>query len=357
MRLGVVSADRLHPSVTPDKLPHWGGSGWARVAKYLPHLNYDYVVGRLVWHYTELKIEDDEGNLHDVDTIIMQRMMNEGLSEHIKKARAVGQVIINDVDDWYWGLDPSNGAWKASHPKHSPKENINHYRGILGVSDLLLASTPFLYERMGEWNDNVLLFPNTVDTKAFAKHDHAVNDHVSIGWVGSTAHRSGDLQILRGVLHQMTTTQSTTTQVRYYHGGWHEHSPSFWDEAGVSKCLVDTEPLCDPERYPSLMKMDVGIAPLSSKPFNEAKSEIKLLEYSASGIPWVASGTHSYMRLRDEWGAGRIARRPNEWLRHLRELVGSQQLRIEEGERLYELARTRDIMRGVAQWHEVLASV
>ena len=357
MKIGVVSADRLHPSVTPDKLPHWGGSGWARVAKYLPHLKHDYVVGRLVWYYTELKIEDDEGNLHDVDTIIMQRMMNEGLADHIKKSRAVGQVIINDVDDWYWGLDPSNGAWKASHPKHNPKENINHYKSILAASNLLLSSTPFLYDRISKWNDNVLMFPNTVDTNAFTKYDHTEKDSVRVGWVGSTAHRSGDLQILRGLLHQLTTTQDTTTQVRYYHGGWHESSPHFGDEAGVSKYLVDVEPMCDPQDYPALMQMDVGIAPLSSMPFNEAKSEIKLLEYSASGIPWVASASHSYLRLSETWRAGRIARRPTEWLRHLRELVGSRQLRIEEGERLYELARTRDISHGIAQWNEILSSM
>ena len=357
MRIGVVSADRLHPSVTPDKLPHWGGSGWARVAKYLPHLNYDYVVGRLVWHYTELKVEDDEGNLHEVDTIIMQRMMNEGLADHIKKARAIGQVIINDVDDWYWGLDPSNGAWKASHPKHNPKENINHYKAVLAASDLLLTSTPFLYERVSQWNKNVTLFPNTVDTKAFVKHDHAEKEHVYVGWAGSTAHRSGDLQTLRGVLHQLTTTQNTTTQVRYFHGGWHDKSPHFADEAGVPSEYVDSLPLCDPQNYPKLLIMDVGIAPLSQMPFNEAKSEIKLLEYSASGIPWVASASDSYVRLSQAWNAGRIARRPNEWLRHLRELVGSRQLRIEEGERLYELARTRDIAHGISQWNEVLSSV
>lgn len=357
MRVGVVSADRLHPSVTPDKLPHWGGSGWARVAKYLPHLNYDCVVGRLVWHYTELKIEDDEGNMHEVDVIIMQRMMNEGLSDHIKKARAVGQVIINDVDDWYWGLNPSNGAWKASHPKHNPKENINYYKAILAASDLLLASTPFLYERISQWNKNVVLFPNTVDTKTFVKHDHAEKEHVYVGWAGSTAHRSGDLQTLRGVLHQLTTTQTTTTQVRYFHGGWHDTSPTFADEAGVPREYVDSLPMCEPHNYPKLLLMDVGIAPLSQMPFNDAKSEIKLLEYSASGIPWVASASDSYVRLSQTWNAGRIARRPNEWLRHLRELVGSRQLRIEEGERLYELARTRDIEHGIAQWNEVLSSV
>lgn len=357
MRVGVVSADRLHPSTTPDKRAHWGGSGWARVAKYIPHLSHEVVVGRLVWHYTELKVEDDNGVLHEVDTIIMQRMMNEGLADHIKQARAIGQVIINDVDDWYWGLDPTNNAWKASHPTTNPKENINHYKAILAASDLLTTSTPFLCNQVKQWNNNVAIFPNTVDTNAFTKYDHAEKEYVRVGWVGSTAHRSGDLQTLRGVLHQLTTTQNTTTHVRYFHGGHHETSPHFGNEVGVPKELVDTSALCDPQDYPKLMSMDVGIAPLRQTPFNEAKSEIKLLEYSASGIPWVASATDTYMRLSKSWNAGRIAKRPHEWLRHLRELVGSRQLRIEEGAKLYELARTRDITNGVAQWNEILSSM
>lgn len=351
MKVGVVSADRLHPSVTPDKKAHWGGSGWARVAKYLPFIKYDYVVGRLVWHYTELKIEDDNGTLHEVDVIIMQRMMNEGLSKHVRMARAQGQVIINDVDDWYWGLSPNNAAWKVSHPKHNPTENINHYKSILGASDLLLTSTPFLYDKVSQWNKNVLMFPNTVDTKCFTKYDHAEKDKVRIGWVGSTAHRSGDLQQLKGVLSQMTTTH-----ISFFHGGHHDTSPLFADEVGVPSEMVETMPICDPQNYPALMKMDIGIAPLSNMPFNEAKSEIKLLEYSASGIPWVASNMSSYARLRDEWKVGRIAKRPHQWLKHLRELSASRSLRIDEGNQLYELVKTRDVSRGIAQWNEVLSS-
>jgi hypothetical protein len=103
--------------------------------------------------------------------------------------------------------------------------------------------------------------------------------------------------------------------------------------------------------------MDIGIAPLRNMPFNEAKSEIKLLEYSASGIPWVASASSSYANLSATWGAGRIAHRPHQWLRHLRELVGSRQLRIEEGQRLYELSRTRDITHGISLWNEILSSL
>jgi glycosyltransferase involved in cell wall biosynthesis len=357
MKIGIVSADRIHPSLTKDKSARWGGSGWARIGKYLKHLKYDHVVGRLVWHYTELKIEDDNQTLHEVDVIIMQRMMNEGLAYHVKKSREKGQIIINDVDDWYWGLDPANNAWTASHPKNNPKENINHYKSILAASDFITVSTPFLYERMSKWNKNVRMFPNTVDVDAFTKHDHTEKKHVYVGWVGSTAHRSGDLQVMRGVLSQLATTQNANAQVRYLHGGAHEKSPHFADEVGVPQELVDLLPLCEPQDYPKLLAMDIGIAPLRNMPFNEAKSEIKLLEYSASGIPWVASASSSYANLSATWGAGRIAHRPHQWLRHLRELVGSRQLRIEEGQRLYELSRTRDITHGISLWNEILSSL
>lgn len=352
MRVGIVSGDRISPDKAPDGKEHWGGSGWARLGQYLPHLDCEVVVGTLVWYYTEFKVITNDGTRCDIDVIIMQRLMHDGLAEHVKKARSVGQVIINDVDDWYWGLDPSNMAWKASHPKYNKEENTNFYRQIIGASSLVTTSTPFLYEKMSVWNKNVLLLPNTVDTKAFKKHDHTQNEEVVIGWAGSTAHRSGDLETLRGVL-----PKNTTTQVSYLHGGHHPHSPSFAEKTGLPPEMVKTLPACDPQDYPSLLQMDVGIAPLRDTPFNHAKSEIKLLEYSACGIPWVASALSSYTSLRDEFGCGRVAKRPHEWIRHLNELIGSRALRQEEGERLYELAQTRDVATGGARWNEVLASL
>lgn len=354
MRVGVVSGDRILPAKSPDGQAHWGGAGWVRLGQYLPYFGNDVVLGTLVWYYTHFKVIDDVRKMHDVDVVIMQRLMHDGLTRHIKLARQAGQVIINDVDDWYWGLDPSNNAWKASHPKYNKEENINFYKTIIEASTLVTTSTSFLYERIKKWNNKILLLPNTVDTKAFKKHDHTKNKDVVIGWAGSTAHRSKDLQILGGVLPSFN---STTTQISYLHAGHHDGSPYFADEVGLPKEKVKTLPMCDPEKYPEMFQMDIGIAPLRDFPFNHAKSEIKLLEYSASGIPWIASALPAYKSLVKEFGLGRTAKNPHQWTRHLTALTDSRELRKEEGERLYELVKKRDVAMGGERWQKILSSL
>jgi hypothetical protein len=43
-----------------------------------------------------------------------------------------------------------------------------------------------------------------------------------------------------------------------------------------------------------LVELDVGIAPLTDTPFNRARSDVKLREYAAAGVPWLASPVGSY---------------------------------------------------------------
>ena len=352
MRIGIVSADRINPAISPDGKEHWGGAGWVRLAQYLPYFGDNIIVGTLMWHKTEFKVIDILERVQDVDIIIMQRLMHEGLAEHIKLAKQVGQIVINVVDDWYWGLDPSNMAYHTSHPKTNKKENTNFYRSIIGASSLVTTSTPFLYDKIKAWNKNVVLLPNTVDIKPFKKHDHTINSDVVIGWSGSTAHRSRDLQVLNGVFPLFN---DTTTHISYLHAGHYKDSPHFADEVGLPKEKVKTFPICDPQDYPTMLQMDIGVAPLRDCSFNQAKSEIKLLEYSASGIPWVASDLPSYTTLVKEFGMGRTAKRTHDWIRNLKQLVASRTLRQEEGERLYELVKKRDVSVGGARWREVLS--
>src|SRR5205807_2938300 len=50
---------------------------------------------------------------------------------------------------------------------------------------------------------------------------------------------------------------------------------------------------------------DIGIAPLADIPANRARSDIKLKEYAASGVPWLASPVSPYVRLGENQG-GRL---------------------------------------------------
>jgi glycosyltransferase involved in cell wall biosynthesis len=117
--------------------------------------------------------------------------------------------------------------------------------------------------------------------------------------------------------------------------------------------MVTTAPLCEAEEYPKLLTMDIGVAPLKDTPFNHAKSEIKLMEYSASGIPWVATKLSSYQRFAENMGMGRLAKNGKQWVSHLKALMDVN-TRIEEGARLRELVRMYDIKHGVTAWNDLL---
>ncbi len=61
-------------------------------------------------------------------------------------------------------------------------------------------------------------------------------------------------------------------------------------------------------------------------------SWLKVLEYSALGVPWIASPRDEYRRAHAESGAGLLAERPKHWLRAARELLSSEARRRELSE-------------------------
>jgi glycosyltransferase involved in cell wall biosynthesis len=84
-------------------------------------------------------------------------------------------------------------------------------------------------------------------------------------------------------------------------------------------------PLANAEDYPvALEQVDVLLAPLRGTPFNHSSSDQPLMEAGMRGIPWVASPIPAYQ----DWEAGGlIARTPDEWHTHLRQLVQDAELR------------------------------
>jgi glycosyltransferase involved in cell wall biosynthesis len=282
--------------------------------------------------------------------------MHDTLPEHIQKARATGQVVINDLDDWYWGLDTKNHAFLSAHPRTNPNENINHYKKVLVNSDLITVSTPYLRERLQKMFPKcppIEVLYNTVDVSRFQNRCHTENRPI-VGWVGSTNHRSGDLETLRGVISPLYDEGLIYLQ----QSGHHKDSPTLASIWGITETSVSVVPASEPEDYPSILTMDIGLAPLRDTPFNHAKSDIKILEYSASGIPWVASDLPSYTALQKLWGLGRIAKknRAPEWQRHIKQLLDPK-VREEEGQALREASWSRDILAGAKTLNSLLLSL
>lgn len=344
MIVGIASGDFLSPQRAKDGAPHWGGAGWARLGQY-QHLieNHHIVVGSLTWQQgVGLCIKDDRDILVPCDIIYMQRLMHDTLPDHMKKARAMGQVIINDLDDWYWGLDPQNGAFASSHPKRNPKENVNHYKKVLASSTVVTVSTQYLADRIKEWvRCPIHVLENTVDVMRFAPVVDSGSNVPMVGWVGSTSHRSGDLEILQGIISPLVDRG----EIRFQHSGHYPQAESVASRIGLDEDQVTVHPATDARNYPALLTMEVGLAPLRDTPFNHAKSDIKLLEYSAAGIPWIGSALSAYEALRKKWGVGRTASNPTQWLKHLHALRDPD-TRADEAEALRDAVWARDISHG-----------
>lgn len=360
LKLGIASGDRIPASRSQKNRNHWGGAGWVRLGQYEPLLDFDVFIGTLVWNRTHFAISDSENRLHDVDIVYLQRLMHDTLAEHIKKAQLQGQVVVNDLDDWYWGLDTRNKAFDSSHPKTNPTENTNHYKKVLSSSTSITVSTPYLRDRLLQMFSKcppIEVLPNTVDVSRFHKRpitESLGENRPIVGWVGSTNHRSGDLEVLRGVINPLHEQQL----IRLQQSGYHQGSPTLADIWGITESDVICVPASEPEDYPSILTMDIGLAPLSDRPFNHAKSDIKVLEYSASGIPWVASDLPSYTALQKLWGLGRIAKknRAKEWQNHIKALLDPK-VREEEGNALREASWSRDISVGAETLNSYLHSL
>jgi hypothetical protein len=358
MIIGVASADYLRADRAVDGVEKWGGSGWARVGQYLPYIKdrgHDVVVGTMWKQADGVYIEDAEHNMVRPDLVIMQRLMVKDVDEAIDYAHSKGQIVINDVDDWYWGLSTKNKAFSAAHPKLNPNENINIYKKVIYRSKAMIVSTPYLADRLRALSSRDVemhIHQNYVDVGRFTPVTQS-DDHVTIGWTGSTMHRSGDLQTLKGLINRI----ASDPYVRVHHSGDHPDGPLFADEVGLNPDDVTTSPMRTYTEYPEMMTFDVGMVPLSDTPFNYAKSDIKGLEYAASGIPFVSSYSPSYAALSNEWGDGvLLAKKSRDWVKHLNRLK-DHSLRVELQQKLLEDVRSRDIAVGAESYVQLLESL
>jgi hypothetical protein len=94
---------------------------------------------------------------------------------------------------------------------------------------------------------------------------------------------------------------------------------------------------------------DVGLAPLARTAFNRSKSDLRLLELAALGIPWLATDHGPYSVEGEAEGGWRVAR-PGGWREGLTQLSGSAGARDELREQGRAWARLRTVTEILPFW-------
>lgn len=275
--------------------------------------------------------------------------------------KSMGIKLIVDIDDYF--------EYHALHPYYRIAKQINLRDKTLNAirkADLVTTTSEFFVEVLKKFNKNVVSIPNSIN---FREKQNQINniphETVNIGYVAGSSHLE-DIKLLRGV---MSSTLNKNTQMHLcgfnsaketaLNSVWHKMEIEFTDNyAFKDNRFIEYlhEFTQEPYPYQSQMKykrvwtkpinsycqsydeIDIALAPLQDNKFNYYKSNLKMLEAGVKKKPIIVSGVQPY--LDGEHGKNCLMVDPKKehknWMKYIKQLVDSEQMRIDLGENLYE---------------------
>lgn len=213
----------------------------------------------------------------------------------------------------------------SEHPnfKSIPRDARYRLRQLLALGDAMVVSTEPLAELARGMVGEVHLVPNMLATEKWGGliSHRRQGDKLRVGWAGAQQHK-GDLALIQDVV------KATANDVDWIFFGM---------------CPANLKPfvreehdfITDLEAYPAklaTLNLDLAIAPLEIHPFNEAKSNLRLLEYGAMGWPVICTDILPYQTSNPP--VTRLPNQPQLWINAIRERVAQPDILAVEGDAL-----------------------
>lgn len=236
-------------------------------------------------------------HLDEFDAIVLSRPDNWQHGYLILAAREAGLRVVVDVDDNLLLVPPSIGAYGAWHERGAGRitERTWHFKRAIRLADVLTVSTETLGRQLagGEphrLRGDYMLLPNQVLASSWTDVEPAGKDtgEVWIGWWGIYNHWDD----FRDIAPFIEPVIAARPRARLVLLGMPELAHLFPRLRQSEQLLIGPfVPTGDLGNYRALVKsFDVALAPTSPCPFNESKSDLKMLQYGAAGVPAIASG-------------------------------------------------------------------
>jgi glycosyltransferase involved in cell wall biosynthesis len=286
----------------------------------------------------------------EADIVIAQRTVNPGPTEILSKIKKAGRArIVFEVDDDLLGLDPRTNSnshfWSYPWVQEALKTNMR-------TADLVTVSTEPLADAVRRYNPNVVVLPNSIDEQVLdvplaswrGEPDHVV----SLGWQGSATH-GHDWKVCQPAVVEALKADPGL-RMRFLGTAYAQGLP--WEQVDFLPWTKDIN-----KHYKRVTKFDVGLAPLAATRFNTSKSGLRFLEYAALGLASICSRVPAYTAVVDHGVTGLLAASPEQWARHLKDLVYDPARRVEIGDAARKAAAEWTIQRRAVLWERAYASL
>lgn len=230
------------------------------------------------------------GLVGGLDLLVLQPGFGQDLATQIHAAQQHGCRVVVDLDDWVWDVPATNQARRDPDVVRS----LEAVRRTVTAADLVTVSTPYLADRLAGWpaSPPVKVLRNAIDLDRWGDPE-TVSDGPVIGYAGTMNEHADDVALLRPWLGAFLERHN----LRMVHAGAHPSLPTLAELAELPPTRVEQRRGAAWPEYRGrrpMAGMDVGLVPLTDRPYNRAKSALKGMEYAACGVPFVASRSPEY---------------------------------------------------------------
>ncbi len=280
----------------------------------------------------------DPARLGGCEIVHVYRRFTPDTRQAIAQLRRAGAAVTWDNDDDYTNVPKEAPVYKKAGGLGGRKM-FGEQLKMCRLADTVTVPTQTLAERYRQNElENVVVIENMLPKSSLCKR--ARHSGIVIGWIAGSEHRADAVRlqitdVLRRIVAEHPDVRVECIGVNLNLSERYRHD-----------LLVPFTKLANRIRY-----FDIGIAPLADIPFNHARSDIKLKEYGAAGVPWLASPVGPYANLGVQQG-GRLVP-DGEWYEALTWLVDTHRARKRLGKKGARWAKTKTVAQAGQVWEQI----
>jgi len=251
------------------------------------------------------------------DTLLMNAPISHTHLYALKNYKKFNDAfVVYALDDLVPKIPRESSVWKKI-----PSDARSRMREGLSYCDRMIVSTEPIAHYCRNMIDDIHVIPNTLENAIWGEltSRRSVGKKPRVGWAGGQQHE-GDLRIIEDVVKQLADQVEWVffgmcpDTLKPYVTEQHEFVMSYYDY---------------PKKLASL-NLDLALAPLDINPFNEAKSNLRLLEYGILGWPVVCTDIFPYQNA----PVCRVSNTTSEWVDAIQARINDMDATRLEGDRL-----------------------
>lgn len=257
--------------------------------------------------------------------VVVQRVVGDLMYHIVKYCKLVGKKVVYELDDNIF-MYPESPEYRKDRVQAETVSAIKILRNCHAIT----TTTEAIAQTVRELVDTpVYVLPNQIDFGDLEDLNLSAQKQLSVGWAGGHYHVQ-DLGLIEPALEEILRRYPEIVLIMY------GACPKGLYERNKSRIFL--QPFMPMEEFHFWMatfRFDIGLAPLYRTEFARGRSNLRLLQYAALGIPMVVSNWGEYGKSLLGGLSGLLAE-DDEWVEKIGYLIENP----EERRRLCVAART-----------------